>query len=306
MRIGGESSMIRNYNEIYLDARRRLKTAGIEAAALEARMLLAFAADKSPEEFLRDIRMYPDEAFSQRADELLRRRLAGEPAAYLTGSWSFYGIDLEINPNVLIPRAETELAVDAALECLRDIGEPRVLDLCTGSGCIGIAIAARNPASRVILADLDRRALLLAKRNTMLAHVSARALCAEADVHRGPSPRLGEFDLIVSNPPYIPTGELETLDPSVRDYEPRTALDGGEDGLDFYRSIFARWMGIIRPGGWLILECGEGQSMVLRRLAEEAMILPTDTLVDSRGTERTLVFRKPDPRDTEEEKSRTT
>ena len=289
--------MIRDYNEVYLDARRRLKAAGIEAAGLEARLLLAFAADKSPEEFLRDIRMYPDEAFTLRAEELVRRRLAGEPAAYLTGSWSFYGLDLEINPNVLIPRADSELAVDAALSCLADAAEPRVLDLCTGSGCIGIAIAARIPACRVILADLDRRALLLAKRNAMLNHVSGRVLCAEADVHEGPSPRLGEFTLIVCNPPYIPTGELETLDPSVRDYEPRLALDGGEDGFDFYRSIFARWMRIIRPGGWLILECGEGQSMTLRRLAEECGIIPTDTLVDGHGTERTLVFRKPGPQD---------
>ena len=289
--------MIRDYNEVYLDARRRLKAAGIEAAGLEARLLLAFAADKSPEEFLRDIRMYPDEAFTLRAEELVRRRLAGEPAAYLTGSWSFYGLDLEINPNVLIPRADSELAVDAALSCLADAAEPRVLDLCTGSGCIGIAIAARIPACRVILADLDRRALLLAKRNAMLNHVSSRVLCAEADVHEGPSPRLGEFTLIVCNPPYIPTGELETLDPSVRDYEPRLALDGGEDGLDFYRSIFARWMRIIRSGGWLVLECGEGQSMTLRRLAEECGIIPTDTLVDGHGTERTLVFRKPGPQD---------
>ena len=289
--------MIRDYNEVYLDARRRLKAAGIEAAGLEARLLLAFAADKSPQEFLRDIRMYPDEAFTLRAEELVRRRLAGEPAAYLTGSWSFYGLDLEINPNVLIPRADSELAVDAALSCLTDAAEPRVLDLCTGSGCIGIAIAARIPACRVILADLDRRALLLAKRNAMLNHVSGRVLCAEADVHEGPSPRLGAFTLIVCNPPYIPTGELETLDPSVRDYEPRLALDGGEDGFDFYRSIFARWMRIIRPGGWLILECGEGQSMTLRRLAEECGIIPTDTLVDGHGTERTLVFRKPGPQD---------
>ncbi len=287
--------MIRDYNEIYLDTRRRLKAAGIEAAGLEARLLLAFAADKKPEEFLRDIRMYPDETFTQRAEELVRRRLAGEPAAYLTGSWSFYGLDLEINPNVLIPRADSELMVDAALDRLRDVPEPRVLDLCTGSGCIGIAIAARIPACRAVLADLDRRALLLAKRNAMLTHVSGRVLCTEADVHQGPAPRLGDFTLIVCNPPYIPTPELETLDPSVRDYEPRLALDGGEDGLDFYRSIFARWTGIIRPGGWLILECGEGQSMALRRMGEETGIFPADTLVDGRGTERTLVFRKPGP-----------
>ena len=286
--------MIRNYNEYYLDTRRRLMAAGIEAASLEARLLLAFAADKSPEDFLRDIRMYPGKEFEERAEELVARRLNGEPVAYITGSWSFYGLDLEINPNVLIPRADTELMVDAALACLRDTPEPRVLDLCTGSGCVGIAIAAKLPESRVVLADLDRRALLLAKRNTLLCRVSGRALCAEADVFEGPSPRLGDFHLVACNPPYIPSGEIETLDPSVRDHEPRLALDGGEDGLDCYRSIFARWKTAIRPGGWLVLECGEGQSMALRRMADEVGIVPTDTLVDSHGTERTLVFRRPE------------
>ena len=284
--------MIRNYNEYYLDTRKRLKAAGIEAAGLEARLLLAFAADKSPEEFLRDIRMYPGLGFEERAENLVERRLAGEPAAYLTGSWSFYGLELEINRSVLIPRSDTELMVDAALACLGDTPEPRILDLCTGSGCVGLAIAAKTPDCRAVLADLDRRALLLAKRNSLLCRVSGRVLCTEADVHAGPSPRLGDFTLVACNPPYIPTGELETLDPSVKDYEPHLALDGGEDGLDFYRSLFARWTGAIRPGGWLVLECGEGQSGPIRRMAEETGLLNTDTLLDGGGTERTLVFKK--------------
>ena len=284
--------MIRNYNEYYLDTRKKLKAAGIEAAGLEARLLLAFAADKSPEEFLRDIRMYPGKDFEERAEELVSRRLMGEPVAYLTGSWSFYGLELEINRNVLIPRSDTELMVDAALSCLSGVPEPRVLDLCTGSGCVGLAIAAKVPDCRVVLADLDRRALLLAKRNSLLCRVSGRVLCFEADLRGGPSPRLGDFTLVTCNPPYIPTAELETLDRSVRDYEPRLALDGGEDGLDLYRSLFALWQSTVRPGGWLVLECGEGQSMPLRRMAAEAGFTPTDTLTDSHGTERCLVFRK--------------
>ncbi len=286
--------MIQNYNDLYLETRRRLKAAGIDAAGLEARLLLAFAADKSPEEFLRDIRMYPDKGFAPRAEALVERRLAGEPAAYITGSWSFYGLELEINPNVLIPRSDTELMVDAALECLKGVPAPRILDLCTGSGCVGLAIASRVPDSRAVLADVDLRALLLAKRNSLLCRVSGRVLCTEADVRENPSPRLGDFTLVTCNPPYIPSAELETLDSSVKDYEPHLALDGGEDGLDFYRSIFARWASVIRPGGWLILECGEGQSTDLRRMGEETGLIPTDTLKDSRGTERCLVFRRPD------------
>jgi release factor glutamine methyltransferase len=288
-------SVIRNYNDIYQDTRRRLRDAGIEAAGLEARLLLAFAADKRPEELMRDIRMYPAEGFAERAEDLIRRRLEGEPVAYLVGSWSFLGLELEINSNVLIPRSDTEPAAEAAIRSLEGLEKPRVLDLCTGSGCIGLAIAANVPDCRVVLADVDRRALILAKRNALHCRVSGRVLCLEADVRLDPPPHLGSFALIVSNPPYIPTGELRQLDASVRDYEPVLALDGGEDGLDLYRCIFARWVGILEPGGTLILECGEGQSMELRRMAEGSGLIPTDTLLDSRGTERTLVFRRPAP-----------
>ena len=283
---------MKTYNDVYLEARRALRGAGVEDSGFEARILLSAAADKRPEDFLRDLRLYPGEGFEARAKEFLDRRLEGEPAAYIAGCWEFHGLELEINANVLIPRSDTEVVTDAAIAFLRRRPGARVLDLCTGSGCIGLAIAAAVPDCRVVLADIDRRALMLARRNALRTKLSQRVLALEADALAPPSRQLGLFDLIVSNPPYIPTGEMEGLDVSVRDYEPWIALDGGTDGLDFYRAIFAHWPAALKPGGCLALECGEGQSGALRRFAHELGQKAGDVLLHAGGTERALTFLK--------------
>lgn len=283
---------MRTYNDVYQAARKALLAAGIEAAATEARAILAAAADKSPADFLRDLRLYPGGDFEARAETLIRRRLAGEPAAYLAGSWEFYGLELEVNPNVLIPRSDTEAVTGAAIAFLENRREARVLDLCTGSGCIGLAIAHEVPDARVVLADIDRRALMLAKRNAQRLHLGARVAVLETDVMLPPARQLGSFDLIVANPPYVPSGEMEGLDSSVRDWEPWTALDGGEDGLDFFRAILGRWVSILLPGGCLALECGEEQAQPLRDLAGKVGLVPGGTFRDTGGTERALTFIK--------------
>lgn len=287
------NALIKTYNEHYLEARRCLKAADIPAAALEARILLSYAADKSEAEFLRDIRLYPADEFSEKAELLLQRRIAGEPLAYIIGHWSFYGLEFELSPDVLIPRSDTELLVDAALNALRDKRGLRILDLCTGSGCIGLAIAANAKTHRIVLADKSKPALLMAQKNAKRLGLRFQTLCVEADALLPPSPRLGSFDLICTNPPYIPSREVDTLDPSVKDYEPRPALDGGLDGLDFYRSILGLWTCALNPGGKLILECGEEQSAAIRRIAAEHGLLFCETIQDSLGTERILVFAKP-------------
>lgn len=283
---------MKTYNDVYMEARRALRSAGVEAYGLEARLLLAAAADKSVEDFLRDVRLYPGGDFEARAQEYLDRRLAGEPAAYIAGSWEFHGLELEVNANVLIPRSDTEVVTEAAIAFLGDRREARVLDLCTGSGCIGLAIAAAVPDCRVVLADIDRRALMLARRNALRTKLSQRVLALEADALAPPSRQLGMFDLIVSNPPYVPTEELEGLDASVRDYEPWTALDGGADGLDFYRAIFARWPVLLKADGCLALECGEGQSETLRRFGTQVGFTDIAVFHDAGGTERALTFRR--------------
>lgn len=294
---------MKTYNDVYIETRRALRAAGVEAFGTEARILLAAAADKTPEAFLRDLRLYPGADFEPRAAEYLRRRLAGEPAAYITGTWEFFGLELEINPSVLIPRSDTEVVTEAALDYLRQKPGARVLDLCTGSGCIGLALAAATPDCRVVLADIDRRALILAKRNALRLKLSQRVLALEADVLAPPARQLGEFDLIVSNPPYVPTGELEGLDVSVRDFEPWLALDGGADGLDFYRAVFARWTAILRPGGCLALECGEGQSEEVQRMARASGFTEAAVHRDTGGTERALAFRKPEETETKDSES---
>ena len=283
---------MKTYNEAYLDARRALRAAGVEAYGLEARLLLAAAADKSVEDFLRDLRLYPGGDFEARAEAYLARRLAGEPAASIAGSWEFHGLELEVNQSVLIPRSDTEAVTDAAIAFLQQRPQARVLDLCTGSGCIGLAVAASVPDCRVVLADIDRRALMLARRNALRHQLSKRVLALEADALEAPSRQLGKFDLIVSNPPYVPTGEMEGLDPSVRDYEPWTALDGGKDGLDFYRAIFGRWGEALKEDGCLALECGEGQSETLRRFGTQVGFTEIEVFRDAGGTERALTFRK--------------
>ncbi len=283
---------MKTYNDVYLEARRALRAAGAENYGNEARLLLAAAADKSLEDFLRDLRLYPGGDFEARAKEYLDRRLAGEPAAYIAGSWEFHGLELEVNANVLIPRFDTEVVTDAAIAFLRDRPGARVLDLCTGSGCIGLAVAASVPDCRVVLADIDRRALMLARRNALRTKLSQRVLAVEADVMAVPSRQLGQFDLIVSNPPYVPTGEMEGLDPSVRDYEPWTALDGGADGLDFYRAIFGRWPVLLKEDGCLALECGEGQSEPLQRFGRQVGLTEIAVFRDTGGTERALTFRR--------------
>lgn len=284
---------MKTYNDVYLETRRALRSAGIEACSLEARLLLAAAADKSPAEFLRDLRLYPGGDFEARAAEALRRRLEGEPAAYVAGTWEFFGLELEVNRNVLIPRSDTEVVTTAAIEFLKGAAEARALDLCTGSGCIGLAVAAHVPDCRVVLADIDRRALMVAKRNARRLRLGARAIVLEADALAPPPKLLRDFDLLVSNPPYVPSGEIPALDPSVRDYEPWTALDGGEDGLDFCRAILGRWTEVLKPGGRLMLECGEGQAPELLRLGALAGLTEPEVFRDTGGTERALSFRRP-------------
>lgn len=254
--------MAKTYNDLYLDVRRALRGIGVEeAAALEARELICCAAGKDREEFYRDLPLYTSGAVEEKADALLLRRLRGEPMAYVIGEWDFCGLTVAVTPEVLIPRADTEVLAQEAM----DIAEPlengaRVLDLCTGSGCIGLAIATACPNVWVTLADVSEAALRVCKGNVQRCGLTARAACVAADALEPPHPSLRGFDLIVCNPPYIRREELGTLDPSVRDYEPHMALDGGEDGLDFYRAIAKHWGAALKPGGKLLFEVGYDQA----------------------------------------------
>lgn len=276
------------YNDLYLDTRRALKRNGVDSAALEAREIVCCAADKNKEEFYRDSRLYATPEIEARVSALLQRRLQGEPVAYLVGEWEFFGLPLIVNEHVLIPRSDTEVLAQQAIDYLKDYPGARVLDLCTGSGCVGLAIASRLADCRVVLADCSEEALRIARTNARLNHLQSRTAVLQADALAPPTARFDAFQCIVSNPPYIPTGDLADLDPSVRDYEPHLALDGGADGLDFYRAIAARWKEALLPGGRLLLELGIGEADAVMRLLRTEGFGDLELYEDTQGISRVI------------------
>ena len=275
---------------MYIALRNRLRDAGIEAAALEARLIAASAAGKSTEKLLRDMRYYATDEVERRAEEMVQRRLAGEPVAYITGVWEFRGLPMEVSRDVLIPRIDTEVLAELAIKYLRGTGrlDARVLDLCSGTGCIGCAIAAELPRVRVVLADVSAAAMDISRRNVERNGLGGRISFLPADVMKLPPLMTGSFDLVVSNPPYIPTVEIMTLDPSVRDYEPVWALDGGEDGLDFYRAILKNWALVIRQGGELMFEVGEDQAERVKDLMRMAGLREARSFPDTQNIQRVV------------------
>ena len=283
--------MPKTYNELYISTRAALKRAGVEAYSLEARLLVSHAVGKSKEAFLRDLRLYTSTENEQKINALLQRRLAGEPLAYLIGEWEFYGLPIKVTPDVLIPRMDTEVLVETAVNAL--VGrkmDARILDLCSGSGCIGCAISHELPAARLVMVDISDRALEVSKQNLRLNRQN-RTICLKADALAKPPMSIGTFDLIVSNPPYVPSFEILTLDSSVRDYEPLGALDGGEDGLMFYRAIVRNWKGVLRPGGQLMFEVGETQADAVSDLMRGAGFRDIATVEDTVGVRRVVIGR---------------
>jgi len=257
--------MATTYNNLYLDLRTELKRAGDEEATQSARELVCSAAGKTREEFVRDGSLYASPEVERAARRLVQRHLAGEPVAYLIGEWEFYGLPLDISPAVLIPRPDTEVLATKLIDAARSAGPCRILDLCAGSGCIGLAAAANLPNARVLLGELDDEALKVCRQNIRRSNLTGRVTSMKLDAREKPSRSLGEFNFLVSNPPYIPSADIASLDVSVREHEPRLALDGGEDGLDFYRAICEKWRDALCESGMLFFEVGIGQAdQVLR------------------------------------------
>ena len=264
--------MVKTYAQLYLDARRAFlkNQEDPQSAGFLARNLLCKASGKSQESVLANRDQYAGDQTCRKMAEYVDRILTGEPLAYVLGEWEFYGLTLVVDKNVLIPRddtcAVTELAIRQGLFLEQD---PRILDLCTGSGCIGLALATRVKDARITLTDISREALAVAKKNVTNLKLSGRVSCVQADA-LAPAPAfLGKFDLIVSNPPYVTSAEMEELPGSVRDFEPHLALCGGGDGLDFYRSIAKNYRSALKPGGYLCLEFGMGQADAVCRILRE-------------------------------------
>ena len=216
--------MATTYNNLYLDLRAELKRAGDEEATQSARELVCSAAGKTREEFVRDGSLYASPEVEKAARKLVQRHLAGEPVAYLIGEWEFYGLPLDISPAVLIPRPDTEVLATKLIDAARGAGSCRILDLCAGSGCIGLAAAANLPNARVLLGELDDEALKICRQNIRRSNLTGRVTSMKLDAREKPTRSLGEFNFLVSNPPYLPSADIDTLDVSGREHEPRLAL----------------------------------------------------------------------------------
>ena len=253
--------MVKKLSELYLETRRLLsQTEDTQTASLVARNLLCNITGKTQEEFLSQLDRYADDAVIGKLAAAVLRVRAGEPLAYVLGQWDFYGMTLFVDKNVLIPRDDTCAVTDLAIKKALFLDTtPRILDLCTGSGCIGLAVAHRVKDARVTLADISKEALVVTRKNIVAQKLSGRVSCVQADALAAPSSFLGKFDMIISNPPYITTQEMTELPDSVKNYEPHLALHGGDDGLIFYRSIAENYKNALKPGGYLCLEFGMGQ-----------------------------------------------
>ena len=283
--------MVMKYSELYRQARKALlEIEPAHQAGVTARELLSFVSGKTAAELLADGEKYADGRVVQALDDAVNRMVRGEPLAYILGEWEFYGLKLLVTPDVLIPRDDTcALAEIAIRQALFLDANPRILDLCTGSGCIGLAIASRVKDAKVTLADLSREALAVAKKNVALHHMGGRVSCVQADAMARPPAFLGQFDMIVSNPPYIDENDMQTLEVSVKDYEPHMALYGGRDGLDFYRSITEHYRHILKPGGYLCYEYGEEQGDDVCQILAANGFTVRKRVKDFCGTERAVI-----------------
>ncbi len=274
----------------------RFKKEGLSTPRLDAEVLLAesLGMDRVGLYTHFDQPLQPGEL--ARFKELIRRRMAHEPLAYITGKREFWSLPFKVTPDVLIPRPETEGLVAEALRltAVLEHGDRgvRILEIGTGSGAIIIALAKELPSASLVATDFSEKALALARENAAAMDVKERIRFLSGDLF-APLEEEIPFDLILSNPPYIPRNQFTSLAPEVRDFEPRIALDGGEDGLTFFRRALPRVGRYLQPAGWVLIEIGAGQDPEVGRIAAEAPDLEAFTFIpDLAGIKRVFKARK--------------
>jgi release factor glutamine methyltransferase len=273
-------------------AGQHLRAAAIEAPRLEARLLLAHAMECRQEDLLRDPRAAVLPAAATRFDDLLRRRLDHAPVAHLLGAQEFWSLPFAVSPATLIPRADSETLIEAALEAFDQHPQGRaavhrVLDLGTGTGCLLLAALSEFPAATGLGLDRVPAAAALARDNAARLGLAGRAAFAVAD---WAAPIAGRYDLILSNPPYIESAIIPGLMPEVARHEPASALDGGADGLDAYRAIVAALPRLLAPGGRAVLELGQGQQAAVEAIAAAQGLRGLGCRADLGGVPRALVL----------------
>ena len=222
--------------------------------------------------------------------EALNRRASGEPLQYITGHQEFWELDLRVTPAVLIPRPETEHAVEAALELARGIEEPRIVDVGTGSGCIALALASELPNAAIEAVDISAEALKVASSNAHRLGFADRIHFTQSDLLQVFLDAPQSFDLIVSNPPYVGESEADKLQIEVRQHEPHAALFGGQEGLDVYRRLIPQAREVLKPKGWLVMEIGYSQEMAIRNLLHDWT--EVHSVPDLQGIPRVMVARR--------------
>ena len=274
-------------------ARQRLREAGITPieSDLDARLLAQHVLGWSTERFLANARDPAPEGFAPRYDALVARRVTREPLAYIVGVREFWGLELEVTPDVLIPRPATELIVEAVQDLFPDRSVPlTIADVCTGCGCVAVALACERPTARVSGSDISRPALVVARRNAARHGVADRVTFAHADLLDGAS---GPFDVIVANPPYVIDHARPALQPEVRNYEPAVALFGGADGLELVARLIDAAAEQLRRGGYLIFEFGLGQDLEVEQMIDASPALAMVALRrDLQGIARTAIARR--------------
>lgn len=277
--------------ELLLLGEKRLTNAGISNAKGESQDLYRFRFGLNQREFLMEWQKSREFEDCESYLKILDRRAEGEPIQYIMGSQNFYGYDIKVGPGVLIPRLDSETVVEHAIELIKERHYKTVLDLCCGSGALGIAIAKECHGTKVTMSDESEDAVRIAKSN-----VESLGLSKECKVVQGnlfePFKRIfgnQKFDLIISNPPYIPTDVISTLDREVKDFEPVSALDGGATGLDYYNKILASAGNYLKKNGAVVFEIGHDQAEEVSRIFNDAGFDKVSVFKDLAGKDRTVI-----------------
>lgn len=269
----------------YNETKKRLEAAGVEDFGFEARVIMRHVTGFDNKKIMLNYNTPLSRFQIERLSEIVTARSTRYPLQYILGTWSFYGLDFKVGNGVLIPRADTETLVETALELIKDKKEPEVLDLCAGSGAVGISIAKSRADSRVLMLEKYEAAARYLKENIELNGIK-NAEYLEGDVLKGDGGDRA-FDLIVSNPPYIKSGDMPLLQAEVK-YEPQTALDAGEDGLLFYRQIVKNYKKSLAKGGSMCFEVGFDQAGSVTRILSEAGFKNIKTVKDLSGNDRVV------------------
>lgn len=271
--------------QAYNSTKKELEAAGIEDYVFEAKQIIKHITGLSSSQILMNYTNQLTPFQQNNLTAVIKQRSIRYPLQYIFGEWSFYGRNFKVGPGVLVPRADTETLIDKCLEFLAERENAAILDLCAGSGCIGITLAKEKPGTDVLMVEKYREAAAYAEKNIKL-NSAENARLFEGDIFEGAGAE-SEYDLIVSNPPYIPPQEMAVISPET-EFEPETALAGGDDGLEFYRAITNNYYASLKSGGMLAFEVGIGEYSAVEEILSAAGFPKTGTVKDYNGIERVV------------------